>query len=301
LNSKDIEKILDFINFLKTANRDYEKFTNIFKFAEMHGVHITNTGFYSPIPTVKDLSENDFGIKDANIDWQEQLQINILNQITQYSAEFEKLVQENIFDMHNGAFETHDAPVYYSMIRHFNPSTVLEVGAGHSTKLASIAASKNKTTKVIAVDPHLSGTLKKEIPKSVELIEKPIQTFDVSFFDKLKNNDILFIDSSHVSKIGSDVNFLFLDVLPKLNPGVLIHVHDIFLPRQYPKEWIRNDHQRFWNEQYLLNAFLISNKEFEVLLANSYMGLKHPDLLQKMYNTNLPAGGGSFWMRRINS
>ena len=121
----------------------------------------------------------------------------------------------------------------------------------------------------------------------------------MSVFKELQENDILFIDYSHVSKIGSDVNFLFLEVLPELNPGVIIHIHDIFLPKQYLKRWILEDHRKFWNEQYLVEAFMIGNSKYEVLIANHFLGYKHHEKLMNFYKTDPPfTDGASFWIRK---
>ena len=100
----------------------------------------------------------------------------------------------------------------------------------------------------------------------------------------MKENDLLFIDSSHVLKIGSDVQYEYLELLPRLNSGVIIHCHDIFIPSEYPKNWVRKEH-RFWNEQYLLQAFLSFNDKFEILWAGSYMHLKNPDILKNNLST----------------
>ena len=105
-------------------------------------------------------------------------------------------------------------------------------------------------------------------------MEKQIQDIDLDFFSQLQSGDILFIDSSHTIKIGGDVNYLFLEVLPRLKPGVIVHVHDIFLPFDYRRDWVKKEF-RFWTEQYLLQAFLIFNSEFEVLMANGYLNHYH--------------------------
>lgn len=122
----------------------------------------------------------------------------------------------------------------------------------------------------------------------------------MSVFKELGENDILFIDSSHVLKIGSDVQYEYNEILPRLNKGVLIHVHDIFLPLEYPETWVRQSH-RFWTEQYLLQAFLAYNSAFKVLWAGHYMHWKYPDLLEKAFRTynREITGPGSFWMRKI--
>jgi hypothetical protein len=119
----------------------------------------------------------------------------------------------------------------------------------------------------------------------------------MTVFERLEAGDILFIDSSHVVKTGSDVNYLFLEVLPRLKPGVVIHVHDIFLPHEFPKAWVMDLHL-FWTEQYLLQAFLTHNAEFEVLFANAYMGARHQTEMQRTFPRSQWWGGGSFWLRR---
>ena len=119
----------------------------------------------------------------------------------------------------------------------------------------------------------------------------------MEFFSQLDSGDILFIDSSHTVKIGGDVNYLFLEVLPRLKPGVIVHVHDIFFPFEYRRHWVL-DEFRFWTEQYLLQAFLTFNSEFEVLMANYYLSRYHKEHLRAAF-PDLPRWiGGSFWMRR---
>jgi len=124
-----------------------------------------------------------------------------------------------------------------------------------------------------------------------------VQTVPVAQFKQLEANDVLFIDSSHVVKIGSDVNYLFLEVLPRLRPGVIVHIHDIFLPNEYPRAWVL-EQCRFWTEQYLLQAFLSFNSDFEIVFANSYMGRRHADMMKATFPNSPWWGGGSFWMRR---
>ena len=124
-----------------------------------------------------------------------------------------------------------------------------------------------------------------------------MEDIDLEFFSQLDSGDILFIDSSHTVRIGGDVNYLFLEVLPRLKPGVIVHVHDIFFPFDYRREWVL-DEFRFWTEQYLLQAFLTFNSEFEVLLANNYLSHYHKDAVKTVFPSLPSWGGGSFWMRR---
>ena len=127
--------------------------------------------------------------------------------------------------------------------------------------------------------------------------QKKIQEIDLEFFSQLGSGDVLFIDSSHTVKIGSDVNYLFLEVLPRLRPGVIVHVHDIFMPFEYRRDWVL-DEFRFWTEQYILQAFLTFNSEFDVLLANSYLNHYHQQELKAAFPGLSSWACGSFWMQR---
>ncbi|MBF0510802.1 MAG: class I SAM-dependent methyltransferase, partial [Candidatus Omnitrophica bacterium] len=120
---------------------------------------------------------------------------------------------------------------------------------------------------------------------------------DVSFFDELGENDILFVDSSHVSKTGSDVNHILFNILPKLNKGVLIHFHDIFYPFEYPKPWVLEG--RCWNEDYLLRAFLSYNNSFEIVVFNTFLEHFHEDWFKENMPLCLKNKGGSIWLRKI--
>ena len=161
------------------------------------------------------------------------------------------------------------------------------------------AAAKNENSNLICIDPFPGELLGKSnnIPGLQSLMETKVQDLDLEFFSQLDPGDILFIDSSHTVKIGGDVNYLFLEVLPRLNPGVIVHVHDIFFPFEYRRHWVL-DEFRFWTEQYLLQAFLTFNAEFEVLLANYYLSRYHKEHLRATFPDLSRWIGGSFWMRR---
>ena len=150
------------------------------------------------------------------------------------------------------------------------------------------------------IDPYPNEVLKRGFPGLSRLIPEKVQDVPISEFMTLGDNDILFIDSSHVLKTGSDVHYEYLEVLPRLNRGVIVHVHDIFLPAEYPREWVLGEH-RFWNEQYLLQAFLAFNESFEVLWAGSYMHLRYPEELETAFSSyrREETWPKSFWMRRV--
>jgi predicted O-methyltransferase YrrM len=190
-----------------------------------------------------------------------------------------------------------DALVAYCMVRHFQPRLIIEVGSGFSSLVLGDAVAKNTDSSLICIEPFPREFLREGFPGLQSLIEQKVQDIDLDFFAQLESRDILFIDSSHTVKIGGDVNYLFLEVLPRLKPGVIVHVHDIFLPFEYRRDWVL-DEFRFWTEQYLLQAFLTFNSEFEVLMANNYLNQYHEEALKAAFPDLSSWGGGSFWMRR---
>jgi len=296
MDDSEIEKkVLEFKKSLDFSNRQ-SRF-KIFKFAEKHGLHIINSNFYSPIPFVGRLNEEFFRAKYFNLDWNEENQIKFVNELGEYSAEFLKLIEGGKIELNFPSFPYYDSFFYYSIIRKFNPNKIVEVGGGNSTKIANLALNKNNNfDSLTVIDPYISSEFKKEFDKTVNLIEKPVQEIPIEFFEQLSSNDVLFYDGTHVSKIGSDVNFIFLEVMPKLKPGVLIHIHDIFLPGEYPRHHRKKLH--FWNEQYLLHAFLIGNRDFEILLGVHFMKERHQEILKKIHYLGDNLKGASFWIRK---
>jgi len=119
-----------------------------------------------------------------------------------------------------------------------------------------------------------------------------------AIYTELKNNDILFIDSSHVAKVGSDVVFLLTDILPILHRGVIVHIHDIYWPFEYPEDWVLSG--RAWNEAYLVKAFLQFNSSFEILLFNSYLTIHHQGIMKQLLPLFMPNGGSSLWIRKTS-
>jgi len=204
---------------------------------------------------------------------------------------------------HNHAFESGDAEMLYNMIRYFKPRRIVEIGCGQSTLFALLAENRNREDNPthachhICVEPYEQPWLEKI---GVELIRERIEKLDVSIIEALEENDILFIDSSHVLRPQGDVVHEYLLLLGLLRPGVIVHVHDIFTPRDYPPAWVLED-RRLWNEQYILEAFLSFNNSFEVLAMVNYLAHEHlgalknacPILVKEPWREP-----GSFWFRR---
>jgi len=276
-----------------------------FRFWEEQGFHLTPVHFYQPIPDTRTLTD-DLWEKEPEMigmEMNEAVQSELLRSIfPRFQTEYNQfpLVATDVpyeFYLHNGSFEGTDALVLYCLVRHFQPKLILEVGSGFSSRISAQAALRNGHTKLTCIEPYPDAILAAGFPGLTSLIPKLVQEVGLDVFQTLGAGDILFIDSSHVVKCGGDVNYLLLEVLPRLSPGVLVHFHDIFLPWEFPKAWIL-EKRLFWTEQYLLQAFLTYNSEFKVLFANNYMGIKYQQEMQAAFPQSPWWGGGSFWVRR---
>lgn len=282
-----------------------ENFREMFRLWERHGFHVTPVHFYQPIPNLQSLPETIWSQASEliGIDMNDEVQLDLLrNHLPKFRQEYDQFPLEPAskpgrFNLNNGLFDGTDALVAYCMIRHFKPGLIMEVGSGFSSLVAAEAMAKNEGSTLICIDPFPPDFVRRGFPGLHSLIEKNVEDVDVEFFSRLSSGDILFIDSSHTVKIGGDVNYLFLEVLPRLRPGVIVHVHDIFLPFDYRRDWVM-DELRFWTEQYLLQAFLTFNSEFEVLIANAYLAHRYMEDLKATFPNSPWWKGGSFWMRR---
>jgi predicted O-methyltransferase YrrM len=264
------------------------------------GVFPIRDHYYEPLFNPKRLRNN--LQKDRilpGIDFNVPGQLALLSRFS-YSAELEELERSGRFDFSNPAFGRGDGEYLYSIIRHFRPRSILEVGSGFSTIIAHEAVTKNGSKcRHICVEPY-ENTWLSQI-SGIEILRKRIEDLDIDRLIALEQNDILFIDSSHIIRPRGDVLFLFLEVIPQLASGVLIHIHDIFTPRDYPQDWILEE-VRFWNEQYLLEAFLTHNSQFRVIAGLNYLHHNHAKLLYSkcpmLAKNPQNSEPGSFWIVR---
>ena len=212
----------------------------------------------------------------------------------EHGPEDDQLTQ---FYVQNPQFSRLDARLLFVLLRAWKPARVIEVGSGYSTLLMADVNRRflGGSTQIVAVEPYPRSFLA-GLNGQIELIEKRVQDVAVETFLQLEAGDVLFIDSSHVMKTGSDVNHLYFEILPRLKPGVRVHVHDIFLPAEYPVEWVLDDN-RSWNEQYLLRALLMFSARFRVLFGSKYAYLKHRQRLSAALNVSQDRciGGASLW------
>ena len=242
------------------------------------------------------------------IDWNVEEQLDLIRQL-RFSDELAGIpaTGDNTagqFYMENESFESGDAEYLYQLIRLVRPRRLFEVGSGHSTLLALKAIRRNREEdatydcKHICIEPYEMPWLERT---GVSVIRKRVEDVDIALFAELESNDILFIDSSHVIRPEGDVLFEYLEILPTLASGVIVHVHDIFSPKNYPALWVI-DEVKFWNEQYLLEAFLTNNDDWKVIGALNYLRHHHYDSLKSVAPYLGPEREpGSFYIQKLPS
>ena len=208
---------------------------------------------------------------------------------------------DTAFFTFNSQFEWMDARVLFVMLRTIAPKRIVEVGSGYTTLLMADVNRRYLDSRVdiTCIEPYPRPFLSNPACGLRTLIQQKVQDVPLAVFEALEAGDILFIDSSHVSKTGSDVNYLVFEVLPRLRPGVIVHFHDIFLPAEYPQDWVLNE-KRSWNEQYVIHALLMYSDTFRVRFGNAYAFFFHRDLISRA--TGVPDhmvwGGASLWLER---
>ncbi len=239
------------------------------------------------------------------INWNIQEQLGYLERFT-FSEELKTFPVEKTDDFqyyfNNGSFKSGDAEYWYQLIRLKKPKKIFEVGSGNSTLMAIAAIRENQEDdpdykcKHVCIEPFEMPWLEKT---EVSVLRKKVEDVEVSFFSELGENDILFIDSSHIIRPEGDVLFEYLELIPSLNKGVIVHVHDIFSPRNYLSEWLNNE-IRFWNEQYLLEAFLSYNNTWEIIGSLNYLHHNHYEKLNTVCPFLTPdREPGSFYIQKI--
>lgn len=239
------------------------------------------------------------------IQWNVEGQLNWLNQFTR-ANELTDLPTEPTGDLafylNNGAFLSGDCEVWYQLVRATKPQRIFEIGSGHSTRMAIRALQRNRaddatyTCRHVCVEPYEMPWLEQS---GVEVVREPVEDLPVTFFSQLEAGDILFIDSSHIIRPQGDVLFEYLELLPTLAAGVIVHVHDIFSPRDYLEKWLMKDIM-FWNEQYLLEAFLTHNQVWKIVGALNFLHHNHYEALQAVApNLRPEREPGSMYLQKI--
>ncbi len=266
--------------------------------------------FYSPIPSPDEIRRDQDTIfaehprQLPGLDLNEDAQLALLESFVPFYDQmpFAPTAQDGLrYFYENDAYSYSDAILLHCMIRHLEPKRIIEVGSGYSSCMTLDTNDLHfhgeiETTFIEPYPELLESLLSDGDREHVRIITSRLQDVDLAEFDRLEAGDIFFVDSTHVSKVGSDVNRIVFDILPRLAPGVHVHVHDIFHPFEYLRAWIEEG--RAWNEIYLLRAFLQYNNAFEVVLMNTYMEEFHEDFFAEHMPLCLENPGGSIWLRR---
>jgi len=268
--------------------------------------------FYSPLPDIQLVDRDKATLFDRQITTIPGIDNHIEDQLA-LMGKFAKYYDELPFKdetssglryyFRNPYFSYGDAIILYSMLRHCRPQRIIEVGSGFSSAVMldtnDLFFSNMMTLTFIEPYPErLFSLLSAKDTTQHEIVIDTVQAVPLERFAALDAKDILFIDSSHVAKVGSDVVHLLTNVLPRLNKGVIVHFHDIFWPFEYPEEWIRAG--RAWNEDYILKAFLQFNAEFRIMFFNSYLAIHHRQAMEQNLPSWLKNTGGSLWIEKTS-
>jgi Methyltransferase domain len=263
------------------------------------GLQVVPKSYYSPIPDLAALPPDAFdrrsalrGIAfdlDAQLAWIEE---HLADAMQEFAPAAEAV--------DNASYGRVGADLLHGIVRGLKPRRIVELGSGHSTLFMAAAVERNRAegaeTELRTFDPYPT-VARPGLPGLASLEPVPAQDVPLEVFTALEAGDVLFVDTTHTVKLGSDVNRIVLDVLPALAPGVLVHVHDIFLPYEYPRRWLEES-GFFWAEQYLLQAYLAGNPGVEVLAATFALCRDRPDAMARLAPTWQPgAEASAFWFR----
>ena len=278
------------------------------------GTHAFPPGHYhSPIVDPEELKKRQDAMWTGDdpllgIDLNDQVHRRILTEVfPKYIAEFDYPVELDCapgpasFYVNNSQFGWLDASVLFVLLREWAPKRIIEVGSGYSSLLMADVNRRflHGQIDITCIEPNPRDFLRGEIPGIARVLQRNVQDVPLEIFRQLARGDVLFIDSSHVAKTGSDVNYLMFQVLPRLAPGVRVHIHDIFFPSEYPKDWVLREN-RSWNEQYVVRALLMYSSAFKLVFGSSIAYHRHPEFLRTALRQSDGAilGGGSLWIEK---
>lgn len=270
--------------------------------------------YYSPLPNMDEVQARSPRLFDRSADSLPGIELNTDAQLSLLDAFTQQFVSGmSVYSMekapglrfhHNNSFYSRrDATMLHCMMRHLQPKRIIEIGSGFSSAMMLDTNERffNRGIELTFIEPYpqrLYENIREEDKTSVTILEQKLEDLDLGLFAKLAPGDILFVDSTHVSKIGSDVNRIIFDLFPSLPAGVWIHVHDIFYPFEYLEDWVLEG--RAWNEAYVMRAFLMYNSHFTVRLFTDFLTRKFPDRFTADVWKAIPEGGSrsSLWMEK---
>jgi predicted O-methyltransferase YrrM len=300
---QQIKRLIDKLPYIKTLKKELEVYKKDYPPGHYH----------SPIISVEEIKKREaeiFTVKSkeiTGIDLHENEQLSLLKAMAENyrTIPFSDEKHPNLrYYYNNGFYCQSDGIFLHLMIRHFKPKRIIEVGSGFSSAcmLDTNELFFDNSIRLTFIEPYpdrLYSLFKEKDKVQHKTIDSMLQNVDVALFDQLEPNDILFIDSTHVSKTDSDVNRVIFDILPRLKKGVLIHFHDIFFPFEYPKNWVLQWNGFGWNEDYILRAFLMYNDRYRIVMFNTFLETFHKDWFRQHMPDCLKDEGGSFWLQKM--
>lgn len=260
------------------------------------GYDLLRRDYYSPIPDPRIVGDGRIDMVEVALD---------LDRSVEHVRELERFLREFVppdgWRWDNGLYGRVEADLLYAELRFRRPARIIELGSGHSSLIIAAAARANAADGVAphytAVDPYPRDFVRAGIAGLDELRDQSATAVPLAEFENLGDNDVLFVDTTHTVKPGSEVNHLILEVLPRLAPGVVVHFHDVVLPYEYPRAFFEKG--LFWAEQYLLHAFLAMNDGYEVLLPAYALCRERAEAMAGLVGSFRPGvGPGAFWIRR---
>ena len=275
-----------------------------------YGFDVVRRTVYSPLPDVPGPDDPIWSRTASGLAIDCERQFGLLEgELAPWVEEFGREVRGDGFELWNGYYAAGDAETLYALLRHLRPRRVLEIGSGFSTYVSAAACAANARdgapAELVAVDPEPRTELREGIPGLSRIEPRDCRELPLDRFDALEPGDVLFIDSSHAVKLGSEVNWLLLEVLPRLRPGVYVHLHDIFLPYEYPRYLFELG--AAFSEQYLLHALLLGSDDWEFVLTLCALARADRERLQRTIPTlaepvpgmpGFPYLPSAFWLRR---
>lgn len=264
--------------------------------------------FYSPLLDIENLGSDAPGLPHDGAEYWEHVELRREEQrayfgelLERFPPDFpaERTAPRRYFSV-NTWFPPADAFTLAAVIQRERPKRIIEIGSGFSSAVMLDTLAGNSECALTFIEPNperLYSLLTAEDRARATILVQRVQDVSFGTFEQLGAQDLLFIDSSHVAKVGSDVTYLLLRVLPRLRPGVLVHVHDIVYPYSYPAVWLREG--RAWNESLFLRAFLIGNAQFQVVAFNAFAAQAFPELFRDRFPGFLRSSGSSLWLRKV--
>jgi predicted O-methyltransferase YrrM len=305
-----VDGLIGRVPLLGPAVENYKKYKRVYRDCGYEPGH-----FYSPIPSLADIQadanrifgQSEVGGVELNLPAQRALLNTFKSAHQEFPYDFlgsHENPKHRYRWVAGSQYRYSDVVFLYHVMRHLRPKRIIEIGSGFSS---AVMLDLNE----MFFDSRIELTFIEPNPKRLfRLISEPerarhnvitekVQNVPIEAFHALEENDILFVDSSHVVKVGSDVNHIVFNILPILHKGVCIHFHDIFFPFELPRHWFK--YKRFWNESYLLRAFLMHNNAYEIFLFNTLLQQRYRNWFEKEMPECLidEENCGSLWIRKI--